>query len=293
VNTSDFTATTEGIQVVGPDDEFFSLSFQNEKSVEAVLPVFSNFRNVLYVLRNNGDYLYTYNRFPENFDSPNLLQGFTIQKYNKEDNDVSFEYDDDAIAECFVLSEDMKQCILASEHLLYSFPVTLTDEKEISRIQLPSIRSISLYHDGSLLICQDADDGDEKRKSTPKRMISMSQQGEIAWEVPLDAFSKTGQPPAFAPEGPVSYCAGNTLLCVSDGSIIWDYEISVGKCDVFLTVLKDRSVLVAALNKIFHFSSSGELIGENDAPFVITCRPVVDAAGMMYLAGKEGIYCIK
>ena len=126
-----------------------------------------------------------------------------------------------------------------------------------------------------------------------KKICAFTPRGEKLWETPIERFSRTGQPVAFAPGGILYYCTGNKLIAISNGEIKWAYELTAGINDTYLTVLDDQSVLVAVLNSVFHISNEGTLTNTFTNPFIITCRPVMDGTGKVYVAGKGAIRCIE
>lgn len=293
INLCDFVLDTEGIWVASPGDAFYKISLQNIKINEVKIVLFSDYPKLLYLQPDKDNYLYVYNRYPSSFDKPELDDGFTITNLNVNQRKIDYEYYTKTIATWFTLSNDNKNCYIATAYLLYSFPLSIKSDKDINKIDFPFIISISVYSDGNLIVCQDTDKN--KKIPTPqnKRILSLSPQGKINWEVPINEFSKSGQPPAFAPGGNIYYCAGNTLLCIKEGKIEWEYELTTGITEIYLTVLKDQSVLVAALNMLSYISSDGKLIKSVVNPFVITCRPIMDTEGKIYIAGKQGIRCLE
>ena len=292
VNTYEFEIGPDGIIVIDPHDEFYTLSLQNVKKNGTSIPIFSEIRTILYVQPGNGNFFYVYNRYPSQFDTPELNQGFTIQKYDATTNDVSFEYDGPAPATCFALSNDGKVCFLGVDNHLYSFPVSLHDGKEIIRSDFPYIYSFSVFKEDDLILCTDSDKTQKDHSIFKKRILSISPKGKIHWELPISDLAKSGQPPAFAAGGNIYYCAGNSLLCIKDGKLAWEYELSAGAYESYLTVLGDQSVLIAALNILTHISPEGHILKSITNPFIFTCRPIIDPNGRMYIAGKEGIRCL-
>ncbi len=292
-NLSDFTLDTEGIWVVSPNDSFYKISVQNNKTEEVNIVFFSDYPKLLFIQPDKDNYFYIYNRFPSSFDKPVLDEGFIITTFNATERKIHFEYNENTIALCSVLSNDKKECFLAAAYHLYSFPIPASSEKDINKINFPFIKSLSVYTDGNLIAAQDIDQYKKIPEPKNKRIVSLTPKGKINWEVPINELSKSGQPPAFAPGGNIYYCAGNTLISIKEGDVEWEYEITGGNTEIYLTVLQDQSVLVAALNMLHHISQDGELITSVINPFVLTCRPIMDTDGKVYIGGKEGIRCLE
>jgi hypothetical protein len=295
INLIDFTLSVEGIWVVGQGNKFYKHTIQNQKTEETHIALFTQFPKLLYLSQKDKDnFFYIYNKYPSSFDQPVLDDGFTITNFNVKERKVLYEYNEDNILiTCFALSNDEKTCFLSTDNNFYSFPSSIENNKEIKKIKMPFILYFSVYNDDCIIAVQDTDPNKKQPEPKNRRIVSLSPDGKINWEVPINELSKSGQPPAFAPGGNIYYCAGSTLLCIKDSKIEWEYEVSGGNTEKYLTVLQDQSVLVAALNMLHHIDSNGTLIKSIVNPFVITCRPISDPDGKVYVAGKEGVRCLE
>ncbi len=294
INLMDFTLDSEGIWVISAGNKFYKRTVQNQKTEEIHIALFTQYPKVFFISSEKEFFFYIYNKYPSSFDQPVLDDGFTITNFNVKERKVAYEYNENNILITgFALSNNQKTCFLTTDNNLYSFPVSISSDKDITKTDFPFIRSLSVYSDGNLIAAQDIDKNQKIPEPKNRRIVSLTPDGKINWEVPINELSKSGQPPAFASGGNIYYCAGSTLLCIKDSKTEWEYEVSGGNTEKYLTVLQDQSVLVAALNMLHHIDSNGTLIKSIVNPFVITCRPIIDTTGKVYVAGKEGVRCLE
>ena len=158
-------------------------------------------------------------------------------------------------------------------------------DSSVQILSVPGIVSFACDHHGNLLLVTQEEDF--------YFLKQYSQSGKEEWKVLLPSAGLNMQPPAVSPQGIVYVGHGTGVTAIENGTELWRKVLSGGALPVHTTVLSDNSILVGAVNTLHAINSTGEETGSKVLPGVITCRPIMDNKGRIYVAGKEGIYCVK
>jgi outer membrane protein assembly factor BamB len=113
--------------------------------------------------------------------------------------------------------------------------------------------------------------------------------GKKVWSYLLPDDPRTAQPPAAIGDGEAAVLIGNELKLISAGTQRWSFEMPCDWQSACFTVLKDRSILAAAGNQLIHIAPDGKEIKRVLSEDYITCRPIVDEKGTIFVAGAAGI----
>lgn len=189
------------------------------------------------------------------------------------------------MAKTVCVSGNDKQLYVACSNVICEIPFDVKDSESINEIIIDSILQMSLTHDDALLIVTLHDD-----------MVFLQQMkvaGKTDWSIELDRKGSLWQPPASTPDGHIFLTLGTTLYAIKDGKKMWTAELPNMGGKIFITALADNSLLVQCSHWIAHFSSEGKILIEKTIVGELTCRPIVDEKGNLYIGGKGGISCLR
>lgn len=174
--------------------------------------------------------------------------------------------------------------IVMSDQVRFFSPENAYDSS-VQTISAPGIISFACDHYGNLLLVT------YEEEAFYLKQYSLSREED--WKVLLSNVSRTMQPPASSPKGMIYVGDKTGVAAIENGEEKWRVELSNGATAVHTTVLADNSILVASVNVLHAINSDGEEYSSKILPCVITCRPIMDAKGRIFAAGKEGVYCVK
>ena len=176
---------------------------------------------------------------------------------------------------------------------IHYFPPEATSEDEVKTFDVPGIETFALDHRGNLLLVV--------REEKGFLLKQFSGSGEQQWSVPLAGLApglmtKPGLnrlPPASSPHGTV-YCAEpKGVVAVEDGAVKWRRELSAGTTPMHITVLADNSLLVGSVNMLHAIDTKGTITKSVTLPSVISCRPIMDTQGRVFVGGEDGVRCLQ
>jgi hypothetical protein len=101
------------------------------------------------------------------------------------------------------------------------------------------------------------------------------------------------QPAASSPHGEIFLAIGTTLFCFQNGKELWRHHFETVTQPILFTVLADNSALSVSGHFVFLTESDGKQTFEKFVIPEISCRPIIDADGRIYIGGKGGILCLK
>ncbi len=185
----------------------------------------------------------------------------------------------------FRITSDDSRVYMATDEYFNFLPLDAKSNEEVKSLEMPGLITFSLNHSDDLLVVQDTDDG--------RLLRQIGSDGEDHWQIELPKGDTIWQPPASSPDGGVYLALGSKLLHIRDGEIAWEYPFPSGGRNIYITVLSDGSVLAAAGIALVHISSAGEEIITRFFERELTCRPIVDEEGRVYVGTVGGVQCLK
>ncbi len=185
----------------------------------------------------------------------------------------------------FRVSSDDSRVYMATDEYFNFLPMNAKSNEDVKSMEMPGLVTFSLNHADDLLVVQDTDEG--------RLLRQVGSDGQEQWQLELPKADTIWHPPASSPDGGVYLALGSKLLHIRNGKITWEYPFPSGGRNIYITVLSDGSVLAAAGIALVHISSAGEEIITKFLEHELTCRPIVDNDGRVYVGTKGGVLCLK
>lgn len=164
-------------------------------------------------------------------------------------------------------------------------------EPPAKEITTGELISVSYNHEGDLLVVDKTSGEDGQPDET--RLSCLSVRGSKKWLISLADPPPPVQPPASSPDGDVWLAVGNELWRVRNGELVWSVELPAEPGKILFSLLADESVLAAAGTVLLQISPAGEQMGLAALDDPVSCRPIMDEQGRVYVAGPGGIRCLK
>lgn len=185
----------------------------------------------------------------------------------------------------FRITSGESRVYMATDEYFNFLPMNAKSNEDVKSMEMPGLVTFSLNHSDDLLVVQDTDEG--------RLLRQIGSDGEEQWQIELPKADTIWHPPASSPDGGVYLALGSKLLHIRDGKISWEYPFPSGGRSIYITILSDGSVLAAAGIALVHISSAGEEIITKFFEQALTCRPIVDEEGRVYVGTAGGVVCLK
>ena len=183
------------------------------------------------------------------------------------------------------LNPNHDRVFLISTDRLYSFPADADSSIAVAKLEFENILAASLNHHGDLLLLLT----DEETT----RLKLLSPDGEQQWEFPVMNIGEVRQPPGSSPNGRVFLAFDESFICLADGELLWKYKSGIPADESFFTVLADNTALIGFGSILVHLSDDGSEILRKILPGKVTCRPIIDGQGRLYIGLDNGVYCFE
>lgn len=121
----------------------------------------------------------------------------------------------------------------------------------------------------------------------------LDKSGNVGWKHSLGNQMTSPQPPAGQPDGSVYLAVGGQLVRLEHGKPVWSAPLTGDLSANRFTVLSDGSSLVVSGLTLTQLSRQGEIMRTKVLKDTITCRPVMDAQGRVYVAGRHTVTCLE
>ncbi|MBU0994962.1 MAG: PQQ-like beta-propeller repeat protein [Proteobacteria bacterium] len=263
----------------------------NGNSIERFrIPILVKMFRLFYMSLSDDRMFLFLNRYPARFDKPQP-QGFILTNYARKNDDIEwYKEHDGELAAGFAVVPDTGDLFVATPKQVYKTTTSAKTDSALETLNITGARSLSMDYQGNLLIMR-INDKDKNKKEV---LLCAGADGKKKWDTPLSEFGQIVHPAACSSDN-VVYCSPDKMLyCIKDGNILWQKDMRrLEEYGLMLTVFSDGSVIVAGINSVRHFSQKGDTLAEILAPFEVTCRPVADDKGNLFVAGMEGVRCYK
>lgn len=176
---------------------------------------------------------------------------------------------------------------------VYRIPLNGSQDGDVSSIHFKSVYQGVMEDDGTVHALVEIEENVNREIVNRQSLISLCAADlKIVHQVPV-AFKATSRTPLAIYKNMVYLVSDSLLYCFDYEKEIWRCELPLTNEAVLMSVVNDGTVLVATGPFLLWISSDG--IESKRMVFTenITCRPVVDEAGLIYMAGAKNIYCIK
>lgn len=285
-----FDLKPEGLVTLGKSGYYELLGLNQEVIKRMSLPFLSNDTFLYFSHQKGNEMYYVYQSIPipitypdDKFEGPS----FSFSRYNVEEQSFIWRLRrPEEIVDTLFTKDQGRFCICTANHV-YLFSTTTDSDKGVKTIPFEHILSCSFDHQGNLLILG------RQEKEKEISLIKFDNDYRLIWQLPIGRTVITKQPTATLPDGTAYMVAGSRLYCIKDGNITWTYQLPAKPGEAMFTLLKDGSVLLSAGVYLVHISNSGEEIKKIIVDDPITCRPIMDEEGRIYIVGVKGIRSLK
>ncbi len=284
-----YRVDTNGILTLDHSGQYVPIDLDNKPGDQTYLPsvhedAFLHFSTVL----DNGDWAYLAEQYPEPMSSPDEdpePPETRFVRYNPEQMDVRWEHSLPPEPRGVAVTKDGSVLYVAFGNSLHIIPINATGEDEVITIDMNDVISLSTDGNGNALIGELVDNVAWLRQVLPD--------GETGWSVSLGSSELSRQPAAGTGDGEVFVVAGGRVLKIADGKITWEYPLKANTGEIRISILSDKSVLVAAGVLLVHISPAGKELFSKWFDHMITTRPIMDASGKVYYGADNGIHCLE
>lgn len=268
---------------------YYEILGMDQKNYNRQSLPFLTSQTMLYFSRaRDKEMAYCYQTYPTATNSPtDKFDGpeFTFSRFDIKINNFIWQFvKKEDLIDALVAPDGSFYCIATLNHI-YLIEAEAVSDKAVITINLEEVTAAALDHQGNILVIQNIEEG--------QFLKSFDRQGHPIWQFPLDRAELTGQPPACHPDGAIYLVLNNRLLKIDKGQEIWSCQLMAESGETVITVLEDGTILAAAKTILMQISPDGEIMMNKVVPEPITCRPIMDKNGLIYIAGATGIRCLR
>ena len=288
-DNAEFDLTEKGIVKVSRSARCEVLDIKGVSIESVPLPAFIDNSRLLSCHIAGDDVYYLFNYAGSKYVSPGnsaASANFTFEHMKKESQiSVWSRVWRQETARWVCYSSDRETVYIASENNLYSFPAGIEDDQMVNVTPFTFIEGLSLNHENEVLVIEKTDKG---------RFLHRVDRSTIRKAtIELDGNGVVIQPAASTSDGTVFVAAGKVLYRIDNGNEVWRRQFTPAQKPILFSVLSDKSVISVSGHSVFVTDPEGTQTFEKFVIPEISCRPVVDAGGAVYLGGKNGIVCLK
>jgi hypothetical protein len=287
--------TDQGIEQVSSAGLLSVLTFDKTATPEIWLPFTGDNGFVVYTSISDKDVIECFQKPPQNASGPESEPQGPIYNYvwcHRDKKSLVMRHFGHGVLREVLLDEKKDRLCMVTDQDLVLLPRKTASEAEISVRSFAQILTASLDPDGNVIAVLRQKDK-EGEKNPGHGLARLDEKGIPLWFWPIDFPNRIPQPPAALGGESVYLIVGDELLRIEQGTVAWRYELVGEWNNLRMTVLPDESVLVAAGYALLLIDKNGKLVKEIAVRDKITCRPIVDESGKIYVAGPAGVGCIK
>lgn len=288
INKAAFDVAVEGITTVDDAGYYELVGFDGRIKKEVGLPFLTGPGFLEYLWAQGDEVRYVYHSFPitaTNNGEVSIPPHFAYVRYLPKTEKLIWLFGRNETALAVSIAVDGSRSYAATCKQLFAISMGGSSDSDVQVRDFENIKAFSLNHQGDLLVVDSIEEG--------LQLKNIGSDWQQHWAVILPAQGEIRQPPASAPNGDIYLIIGNTLYQVSNGQSTWKYDLIATKQNALLTVLADNTVLVSAGKALLQINSQGTAIFTKYLSDVLTCRPIMDERGHLYIGGRSGIYSLK
>lgn len=285
-----FHLTREGLETLDQAGFYRILHFDQSLGAPLSLPFLDRRTFLFYVDSKQNEYRYCYMALPSPTGSPAdpvTPPEFTYMRYDVKEDDFLWEYIQKSEIIDVLADAPRGRLIVIGPRALYAFPMNADTEEAVLDRPFAEVQGGSLDSAGNVLVVA------REKAEDPFRLIELRSDLTTRWHYDLGRAMTLLQPPCPLPDGSICLIQGKDLINVSSGKRTWATSIPGFSGRAHLTVLKDGDMLIAAGPVLTQFSANGTKRKSVFMEEPVTCRPIVDEDGNIYVAGVQRIYCLK
>ncbi len=242
-----------------------------------------------YLEIENKNIHFCINQFPSPVNSPDdpiIGPEFNYIGYNSDEKDIIWNYEKPEALITVLKYFPENRLYLVTDKNIHTSIIDSKDDKKIKTINCSIIKSASLSPDGDLIIVE------ETKEGLSIKCLSLSNENPL-WQYNFKLSSVSLQPPSAITSNDIYFLHNNSLLRLNQSTVKWNLSLPSKPENIKFTVLSDESILISANQILLHISPDGKELSRMILPEQLTCRPIVDGEGNIYVAGSNSVYCIK
>jgi len=283
-----FDMTPDGISTVNHADFYSLLGFDGVFGKGIWLPYLVNNPSLDFVRMVSGEMRLVYHSSglpATEHDKESIPAQLVYSRYHEKEEEFIWTFKKTGLCQAVRISPDLRQIFMASTQEILSFPFDANSESQVRTLEIPGLMAFSLDHEGSLLVVQESGEG--------LRLTSLDLSGRENWAYSQDVPGMIPHPPASAPGGRVYLMIDSVLHCFESGELDWEFSFPRPETGVWFSVLADHTILAGVSRLLMQISEDGKPLFNKPVATPITCRPIIDEKGRVYIAGQGGIFCLK
>lgn len=281
-----FQMSDQGIGTMSPVGQFVLYGLDGQEQMAVRLPLSASSGHLLAWQRLGDELRYAYSTAPspvnapgQEADRPSIRyrrlacdQRQTLWRHKRTDSPVD------------ALTATDGTVYLVGSRGIDRFPADASDQASVTEITGGLFEAAVLDHDNQLVVVVRTEEG---------RFLKKLADGREAWSTPIGEGALGRQPLGCAPDDHVYLQQDSSLAHYRAGQLVWTYDLpAVGDDDgVHFTVLSDRTVLVASATLLVHVREDGQEQARVLVSSPLTCRPVMDGSGRVYVGTRAWVGC--
>jgi len=291
MNKAKFDVAAKGITTVNDAGYYLPVGLDGKiKKQERVgLPFLTGPSSLEYFQAQDDEVRYVYHSSsgPVDRGEVSIPPSFAYVRYLPKTEKLIWLFGRNERALAVSITVDGSRSYAATRKHLFAIPMGGSSDSDVQVRDFENIEAFSLNHQGDLLVV------DRIKKGLQLKNIGSDWKQH--WAVMLPVQGEIRQPPASAPSGDIYLIIDHTLYQVSNGQTTWEYDLITTEQNALflLTVLADNTVLVSAGTALLQINSQGTVIFTKHLSDTLTCRPIMDERGYVYIGGRSGIHSLK
>ncbi len=283
----DFQIDSAGVLVVEPSGLAQWVSLAGKRSEVIHLPYLGERTRLHWATSAGPELRYAYTASPipgHGSHAANIPGTICYGRALPKTEEVIFVFQRQGVGRGVCTSPDFGTVVLGSDSLLDVIPADVAGYDRGREIKTGELRSFSINAENQILVVDKDDDG--------LRLRALGLEGNDIWTFRLEGEQTLNQPPASSPGGNVWLVWGRELLHFHNGLKKWNFSVPAAGSPL-LTVLDGGLSLLAVDSNLTLVGPDGQMLRNRPLRSRLTCRPIVDASGRIYVGGPNGIFCVR
>lgn len=283
-----FDMTSDGISAVNAANFYSVLGFDGVWKERIRMPYLVDNPSLDFIKRDSKELRIVYHSPGSPATEPGMKSipaQMVYSRYHEKDQGFIWTFQKEGSCQAVRISPDLKQIFMASRQNIFSFPFDADSDAQVRTLETPGLMTFSLDHEGSLLVVQKSGEG--------LRLACLDLSGQLKWDYAQDVPGRIPHPPASAPGGRVYLMIDSVLHYFVGGKLVWEFSFPLPETGIWFSVLADHTILAGVSHLLMQISEDGKALFNKPIDTPITCRPIIDEKGRVYIAGPGGIFCLK
>lgn len=288
----------DGMIVVERPGGYQTLDWDNALSGRIRLPFMDALSTLVLMTFGESELRYAYGQSPTPTGGPGseFIGPMSVyMRYNPDDEGDPFAWHmrrPGFLLDAFFDADRRQICMVTSESILV-LDAEGSGDQDVRSLDFSAVFAACFDAGGNLVavVRQTLEVDGREREVTSLEAYDTG--GMPLWRHALPDDPRIAQPPAALADGSVLLITGAELQKVREGELLWSAPLPCEWSKPRLSILADESVLVAAGRFLLHYSSDGTEVKRIFLEDELTCRPIVDSEGRIYVGGANKVYCIR